>query len=44
MQERLQAKVLAGPHRRKLPKGYRTILKPILGDLDHQYGLETKTA
>jgi len=42
--EPLQAEVPAGPHRHKLPFGYRVISTPILGGLHHEYGLKKKAA
>ena len=39
-----QAEVPAGPHRHALPKGYRVISTPILGDLHHEYRLEKEAA
>ena len=39
-----QAEVPAGPHRHKLPVGYRAISTPILGGLHHEYGLEKEAA
>jgi transposase InsO family protein len=39
-----QAKVPAGPHRHKLPFGYRVTSKPVLGGLHHEYGLEKEAA
>jgi transposase InsO family protein len=39
-----QAKVPAGPHRHKLPIGYRVTTRPVLGGLHHEYGLEKEAA
>jgi putative transposase len=39
-----QAKVPAGPHRHKLPTGYRATARPVLGGLHHEYGLEKEAA
>ena len=33
-----------GPHRHKLPDGYRITSTPILGGLHHEYGLEKEAA
>ena len=42
--EPIQAMVPAGPHRHKLPAGFRVTTKPVLGGLHHEYGLEKKVA
>lgn len=42
--EPIQAKVPAGPHRHKLPKGHRVISTPILGGLHHEYSLKKEAA
>jgi len=42
--EPIQAKVPAGPHRHKLPKGYRVTSRPILGGLHHEYSLKKEAA
>jgi transposase InsO family protein len=39
-----QAKVPAGPHRLKLPKGYSVKSTPVLGGLHHEYSLEREAA
>ena len=39
-----QAKVPAGPHRHKLPIGYRVTTRPVLGGLHQEYGLEKEAA
>ena len=39
-----QATTPAGPHRHKLPDGYRVIAKPVLGGLHHEYGLKQEAA
>ena len=39
-----QAKVPAGPHRHKLPKGYCVTSTPVLGGLHHEYGLKKEAA
>jgi transposase InsO family protein len=39
-----QAKVPAGPHRHKLPAGYRVKSTPVLGGLHHEYRLEKEAA
>ncbi len=42
--EPLRAKVPAGPHRHKLPAGYRVNSTRVLGGLHHEYGLEKEAA
>jgi transposase InsO family protein len=42
--EQPQAKIPAGPHRHKLPIGYRVASKPVLGGLHHEYGLRKEAA
>jgi putative transposase len=42
--EPLQANVPAGPHRHKLPEGYRVASTSILGGLHHEYRLEREVA
>ena len=42
--EPFQAKVPAGPHRHKLPEGYHVTSTPVLGGLQHEYGLEKDAA
>jgi putative transposase len=39
-----QAKVLPGPHRHKLPAGYRVRSTPVLGGLHQEYWLEREAA
>ena len=39
-----QAKIPAGPHRHKLPIGYRITSTPVLGGLHHEYGLKKEAA
>ncbi len=42
--EPTQAKIPAGPHRYKLPNGYRVKSTPVLGSLHHDYRLEKEAA
>lgn len=42
--EPLQATAPTGPHRHKLPTGYRVTSKPVLSGLHHEYGLEKEAA
>jgi len=42
--EPIQATVPAGPHRHRLPSGYRVAKTPVLGGLHHQYRLEKDVA
>ncbi len=42
--EPIQAKVPAGPHRHKLPDGFRVTATPVLGGLHHEYRLEKEAA
>ena len=39
-----QAKVSASGHRHRLPNGYRVTTRPVLGGLQHEYGLEKEAA
>ena len=39
-----QTWVPAGPHRHKLPTGFRVMATPVLGGLHHEYGLEKEAA
>jgi len=39
-----QAKAQVGPHRHKLPSGYRVSSTPVLGGLHHEYRLEKEAA
>jgi hypothetical protein len=42
--EPLKAVVPAGPHRHKLPPGYRVTSRAVLGGLHHEYGLQKEAA
>jgi putative transposase len=38
------ARVPAGPHRHKMPTGYRVTSTPVFGGLHHEYGLDKEAA